>query len=96
MLAVVLLAVGESSKEMVSNPAPGAWKRVAPTVVGEEPRSEAEQAYEEEVFDSGRAATTLPSTQQAFSTAVSESLWVFRVLSTVCGDSARNNARNVV
>ena len=71
---VLVVAEGESSKEMVSNP-------TGPTVIGEEPRSEAVKAYD--VADTGRATTTLPKTQQAFSTAVSESLWVFRVLSTV-------------
>jgi len=76
---VVLLVVaeGESSKEMVSKP-------TGPTVIGDEPRSE--PAKENDVADTGRPTTTLPNTQQAFSTAVSESLWVLRVLSVVCVD----------
>ena len=55
-------------------------------VTGEESRSGV--GHEGNVIDPdvvmGRATTTFPNTQQAFSTAVSDSLWVFRVLSTVC------------
>ena len=80
--AVVVLVVGESSKDTVSKPTPAAaGGKALPTVTGEEPR---EACREYEALDTGRATTTFPSTQQAFSTTVSESLWVFRVFSTVC------------
>ena len=68
-----------------------------PTVTGEESLSGV--GHEGNVVDPdvlmGRATTTFPNTQQAFSTAVSESLWVFRVLSTVCTTKGGSDERRV-